>query len=71
MPTPTLQDLAPDGHDLAADPHPVYATLRARGPVHRVLAAGRLERPLTCGYGAEWGGAYAGRTAPWMTEGPA
>ncbi|MEV0742498.1 cytochrome P450 [Streptomyces sp. NPDC050549] len=43
MPTPTLQDLAPDGHDLATDPHPVYAALRARGPVHRVLVPGSGE----------------------------
>ncbi|WP_405671294.1 cytochrome P450 [Streptomyces sp. NBC_01530] len=34
---PTLQELAPDGHDLATDPYPVYAALRAKGPVHRVL----------------------------------
>ncbi|MGX9882976.1 cytochrome P450 family protein [Streptomyces sp. NPDC002276] len=43
MPPPTLQDLAPDGHDLAADPHPVYAALRAQGPVHRVLVPGSGE----------------------------
>ncbi|WP_216591739.1 cytochrome P450 family protein [Streptomyces brasiliscabiei] len=36
MRAPTLDELAPDGHDFAADPHPVYAALRARGPVHRV-----------------------------------
>jgi len=40
---PTLQDLAPDGHDLAADPYPVYAALRAKGPVHRVLVPGSGE----------------------------
>lgn len=34
---PTLQELAPEGHDLATDPYPVYAALRAKGPVHRVL----------------------------------
>lgn len=34
---PTLNDLAPDGHDVTADPYPVYAALRAKGPVHRVL----------------------------------
>ena len=43
MPAPTLQDLAPDGHDLATDPHPVYAALRTRGPVHRVLVPGSGE----------------------------
>ncbi|WP_371578672.1 cytochrome P450 [Streptomyces sp. NBC_01314] len=36
MRAPTLNELAPDGHDFAADPHPVYAALRAKGPVHRV-----------------------------------
>jgi cytochrome P450 len=43
MPAPTLQELAPDGHDLAADPYPVYAALRAKGPVHRVLVPGSGE----------------------------
>ncbi|MCI3274865.1 cytochrome P450 family protein [Streptomyces cylindrosporus] len=43
MPAPTLQELAPAGHDLAADPYPVYATLRAKGPVHRVLVPGSGE----------------------------
>lgn len=43
MTAPTLQDLAPDGHDPAADPYPVYATLRAKGPVHRVLVPGSGE----------------------------
>ncbi|MEW2398915.1 cytochrome P450 [Streptomyces sp. NPDC046862] len=43
MTAPTLQDLAPDGHDPAADPYPVYAALRARGPVHRVLVPGSGE----------------------------
>ncbi|MFE7562831.1 cytochrome P450 [Kitasatospora sp. NPDC057500] len=33
---PTLQELAPEGHDLAADPFPLYAQLRAKGPVHRI-----------------------------------
>ncbi|WP_327344585.1 cytochrome P450 [Streptomyces europaeiscabiei] len=36
MRAPTLNELAPDGHDFATDPHPVYAALRAKGPVHRV-----------------------------------
>ncbi|MGW0845537.1 cytochrome P450 family protein [Streptomyces sp. NPDC002787] len=36
MRAPTLDELAPDGHDFATDPHPVYAALRAKGPVHRV-----------------------------------
>lgn len=34
---PTLDDLAPEGHDMAANPYPVYAALRDKGPVHRVL----------------------------------
>ncbi|WP_330268505.1 cytochrome P450 [Streptomyces griseorubiginosus] len=40
MPVPTLEELAPDGHDLASDPYPVYAALRAEGPVHRVHVPG-------------------------------
>ncbi|NUR04258.1 MAG: cytochrome P450 [Streptomyces sp.] len=43
MTAPTLQQLAPDGHDLATDPYPVYAALRAKGPVHRVLVPGSGE----------------------------
>ncbi|MBB5129752.1 cytochrome P450 [Streptomyces albaduncus] len=37
---PTLEELAPEGHDLAADPHSVHAALRAGGPVHRVHVPG-------------------------------
>ncbi|MEU0408362.1 cytochrome P450 [Streptomyces griseorubiginosus] len=40
MPVPTLEELAPDGHDLASNPYPVYAALRAEGPVHRVHLPG-------------------------------
>lgn len=43
MQAPTLDELAPDGHDLASDPYPVYAALRAEGPVHRVLVPGSGE----------------------------
>ncbi|WP_078902866.1 cytochrome P450 family protein [Streptomyces sp. NRRL WC-3774] len=43
MPASTLHELAPDGHDLASDPYPVYAALRAKGPVHRVLVPGSGE----------------------------
>nr|WP_234024483.1 cytochrome P450 [Streptomyces sp. HGB0020] len=43
MTHPTLQQLAPDGHDMARDPYPVYAMLRAKGPVHRVLVPGSGE----------------------------
>lgn len=43
MTAPTLQDLAPEGLDLAVDPYPVYAALRAQGPVHRVLVPGSGE----------------------------
>ncbi|MEU6840477.1 cytochrome P450 [Streptomyces sp. NPDC046716] len=46
---PTLQELAPAGHDTARDPHPVYAALRARGPVHRVLVPGSGESWLVVG----------------------
>ncbi|MEV0535400.1 cytochrome P450 [Kitasatospora sp. NPDC050463] len=37
MSAPTLQDLAPEGLDVTVDPYPVYAALRAQGPVHRIL----------------------------------
>ncbi|MDG9703906.1 cytochrome P450 [Streptomyces sp. DH37] len=36
MTTPDLGHLAPPGTHFAADPYPVYALLRERGPVHRV-----------------------------------
>ncbi|GAA2404776.1 cytochrome P450 [Streptomyces glaucosporus] len=36
MTTPDLEHLAPHGTDVTADPYPVYALLRERGPVHRV-----------------------------------
>lgn len=49
MRPPTLQDLSPAGHDLAADPYPVYATLRAQGPVHRILVPGSGEVWLVVG----------------------
>ncbi|MEV0116976.1 cytochrome P450 [Streptomyces sp. NPDC050844] len=38
MQAPTLEDLAArSGLDLATDPYPLYAALRAKGPVHRIL----------------------------------
>ncbi|MCT9075091.1 cytochrome P450 family protein [Streptomyces fulvoviolaceus] len=43
MPAPTLEQLAPDGHDLADDPYPLYAALRAKAPVHRILVPGSGE----------------------------
>ncbi|MDH6629645.1 cytochrome P450 [Streptomyces sp. LBL] len=43
MKAPTLEDLAPDGHDIAVDPYPAYAALRAKGPVHRVMVPGSGE----------------------------
>ncbi|MEU1350372.1 cytochrome P450 [Streptomyces sp. NPDC005795] len=43
MQAPTLEELAPRGHDLARDPYPLYAALRAMGPVHRVLVPGSGE----------------------------
>ncbi|MFF7560568.1 cytochrome P450 [Streptomyces pseudovenezuelae] len=52
MPAPTLQELAPDGHDLASDPYPVYAALRAKGPVHRVLVPGSGESWLVVAHDA-------------------
>ncbi|WP_217242920.1 cytochrome P450 [Streptomyces sp. AC555_RSS877] len=43
MQAPTLEELAPDGHDLTRDPYPLYTALRAEGPVHRVLVPGSGE----------------------------
>ncbi|MEW2175049.1 cytochrome P450 [Streptomyces sp. NPDC005406] len=43
MQAPTLEELAPPGNDLARDPYPAYAALRAMGPVHRVLVPGSGE----------------------------
>ncbi|MFE2474926.1 cytochrome P450 [Streptomyces sp. NPDC059389] len=40
MPAPTLDELAPEGADFAADPYPVYAALREKGTVHRVHVPG-------------------------------
>ncbi|MFE3609614.1 cytochrome P450 family protein [Streptomyces goshikiensis] len=40
MPAPTLEELAPAGSDLTADPHPALAVLRERGRVHRVHVPG-------------------------------
>ncbi|MFB7783875.1 cytochrome P450 [Streptomyces vinaceus] len=40
MPAPTLEELAPEGTDFAADPYPVYAALREKGLVHRVHVPG-------------------------------
>ncbi|GHH91248.1 cytochrome P450 family protein [Streptomyces capillispiralis] len=40
MRAPTLDELAPAGHDAAAGPYAVHAALRARGPVHRVHVPG-------------------------------
>ncbi|MGW7078803.1 cytochrome P450 family protein [Streptomyces sp. NPDC054871] len=43
MPAPALEDLAPEGHDLAIDPYPLYAALRAESPVRRVSVPGSGE----------------------------
>ncbi|MDT0394161.1 MULTISPECIES: cytochrome P450 [Streptomyces] len=40
MRAPTLEELAPRGHDLAHDPCSVLADLRRKGPVHRVHVPG-------------------------------
>ncbi|MFF7079296.1 cytochrome P450 family protein [Streptomyces lavendulae] len=40
MPAPTLEELAPAGVDVIADPYPVYAALREKGHVHRVHVPG-------------------------------
>ncbi|MFH8387373.1 cytochrome P450 [Kitasatospora sp. NPDC018058] len=43
MPAPTLQELSSSGLDVTIDPYPVYAALREKGPVHRVLVPGSGE----------------------------
>ncbi|BFO13761.1 hypothetical protein SHKM778_01490 [Streptomyces sp. KM77-8] len=40
MRAPTLDELAPHGHDPAHDPYSVLAELRRKGPVHRVHVPG-------------------------------
>lgn len=40
MPAPTLQELAPEGVDVTADPYPAFAALREKGLVHRVHVPG-------------------------------
>ncbi|WP_369389930.1 cytochrome P450 [Streptomyces sp. CG1] len=45
-------DLSALGEDFARDPHPVYAELRARGPVHRVLLPEGFTAWLVVGYEA-------------------
>ncbi|GAA2503048.1 cytochrome P450 [Streptomyces longisporus] len=60
MTAPTLQQLAPAGHDFAADPYPVHAALRAKGPVHRVLVPGSGE----CWLVVAWDAARAVLTDP-------
>ncbi|MEV4440355.1 cytochrome P450 [Streptomyces sp. NPDC049577] len=49
---PDLQALAPDGVDFAADPYPVYARLREKGPVHRVPTEGAGDVWVVVGYDA-------------------
>jgi cytochrome P450 len=51
MPAPTLEELTPDGHDFTST-YPVYATLRAKGPVHRVLVPGSGESWLVVAHDA-------------------
>ncbi|WP_405493387.1 cytochrome P450 [Streptomyces sp. NBC_00096] len=40
MSAPTLQDLAPEGVDVTADPYPAFAALREKSSVHRIHAPG-------------------------------
>lgn len=40
MRAPTLEELAPEGHDPAADPHSVLTALRDMGPVRRIHVPG-------------------------------
>jgi len=50
--TKTLLDLGALGDDFIRDPYPVYARLRARGPVHRVRIPEGAEAWLVVGYEA-------------------
>ena len=52
MNSDVVVDLAALGPDFATDPYPVYAELRARGPVHRVLMPEGYEAWLVVGYEA-------------------
>ncbi|MFJ8885308.1 cytochrome P450 [Streptomyces sp. NPDC102402] len=52
MTTDTLLDLGALGDDFIRDPYPVYARLRARGPVHRVRIPEGTEAWLVVGYEA-------------------
>ncbi|MGW2916243.1 cytochrome P450 family protein [Streptomyces angustmyceticus] len=47
-----IVDLAALGEEFTRDPHPVYAELRARGPVHRVRLPEGFEAWLVVGYEA-------------------
>ncbi|MEU9556302.1 cytochrome P450 family protein [Streptomyces fumanus] len=49
----SIVDLAALGEEFARDPYPVYARLRARGPVHRIrMPEGNAEAWLVVGYEA-------------------
>ncbi|MGP3636550.1 cytochrome P450 family protein [Streptomyces sp. 24-1644] len=52
MTTESLVDLAALGEDFTRDPYPVYAELRALGPVHRVLMPEGTPAWLVVGYEA-------------------
>ncbi|MFJ7158728.1 cytochrome P450 [Streptomyces sp. NPDC101118] len=49
MSAPTLEDLTPQGCDVTADPYPVYAALREKGPVHRIHVPGTGDAWLVLG----------------------
>ncbi|MEU6818904.1 cytochrome P450 [Streptomyces sp. NPDC046860] len=52
MTTAEVIDLVALGEDFVRDPYPVYAALRARGPVHRVRIPEGAEAYLVVGYEA-------------------
>jgi cytochrome P450 len=52
MTTDAVVDLAALGEEFRRDPYPVYAELRARGPVHRVIIPEGHEAWLVVGYEA-------------------
>ncbi|WEH38851.1 cytochrome P450 [Streptomyces sp. NBC_01218] len=52
MTTDAILDLGALGEDFTRDPYPVYAALRARGPVHRVVIPDGTPAWLVVGYEA-------------------
>ncbi|MEU5085265.1 cytochrome P450 [Streptomyces sp. NPDC021356] len=69
----SIVDLAALGESFTRDPHPVYARLRAKGPVHRIrMPEGGAEAWLVVGYEAGRAAlADAGLSKDWAKASPA